>query len=330
MIVKKEDKNGRLSDGRNAVERIAKDMTQLIGNTPLLELGRFCAAENIEARLLAKLEAKNPGGSAKDRAALGMIRDAEARGLLRPGSVIIEPTSGNTGISLAAIAAVLGYRVILTMPETMSLERRKLIRAYGAEIVLTEGSRGMPGAIARAHALAEELDGSFLPGQFDNPANAEAHFASTGPEIWADTDGRLDAFVCCVGSGGTMTGVGAYLKRQNPSIRLAAVEPAASPVLSGGAPGAHGIQGIGAGFVPAVLDTSLYAEVIPVTEGAAKAACRTLATREGILAGISSGAALAAAVSLAKRPEFSGKTVVVLLPDTGERYLSTDLFPQET
>ncbi len=299
---------------------------QLIGNTPLLELGHIEREEGLAARLLAKLEAFNPAGSVKDRVALAMIDDAEARGLLGPGSVIIEPTSGNTGIGLAAVAAARGYRTVIVMPETMSVERRRLMQAYGAELVLTEGARGMKGAIARAEELAAEIPGAFIAGQFVNPANPAAHRASTGPEIWRGTDGQVDIFVAGVGTGGTVTGVGSYLKEQNPAVRVIAVEPAGSPVLSGGAPGPHGIQGIGAGFVPQVLDTAVYDEIIPVTNEDAFAAGRQLGRREGVLAGISSGAALWAAVQVAKRPENAGKTVVVLLPDTGDRYLSTALF----
>lgn len=301
---------------------IARDLTDLIGGTPLLQLNRFAP----EYSLLAKLECFNPAGSAKDRVAAAMIADAEARGVLRPGATIIEPTSGNTGIGLAAVAVPKGYRVVLTMPESMSAERRALLRAYGAELVLTPGTEGMNGAIAKAQALADEIPGSFIPGQFDNPANAEAHYKTTGPEIWTDTEGGIDIFVAGVGTGGTLTGVGRYLKEQNPAVQVVAVEPASSAVLSGGPSGAHGLQGIGAGFVPAVLDTSVYDEVITVTEEAAYAAARTLATTEGVLVGISSGAALSAARTIAARPENAGKTVVVLLPDTGERYLSSPLF----
>ena len=310
------------------MSRIYTSADQLIGRTPLLELTRLERAEHLEARVLAKLESFNPGGSVKDRVALSMIDDAEARGLLGPGSVIIEPTSGNTGIGLASVAAARGYRTIIVMPETMSEERRRLVAAYGAELVLTEGSAGMAGAIARAGELARTIPRSFIPGQFVNPANPAAHRSSTGPEIWEDAGGRVDFFVAGVGTGGTITGAGGYLKERNPALHVAAVEPAGSPVLSGGAPGPHGLQGIGAGFIPGVLDLSLCDEIIPVEEADALAAARQLARREGVLAGISSGAALWAALQLAKRPASRGKTVVVLLPDTGERYLSTSLFTE--
>lgn len=302
--------------------RIAADFTHLIGDTPLLQLHHLCP----NATVLAKLESFNPAGSAKDRVAAAMIAAAETEGLLRPGSTIIEPTSGNTGIGLAAVAAVKGYRVILTMPDTMSEERRRLLKAYGAELELTPGADGMAGAIRKAQELASSIPNSFIPDQFNNPINAAAHYASTGPEIWADTDGKVDVFVAGVGTGGTITGVGRYLKEQNPAVRIVAVEPAGSPVLSGGAAGPHGLQGIGAGFVPGVLDTTVYDEVFPVTEQEAISAARHLAQREGVLAGISSGAALHAALQVASRPENQGKTVVVLLPDTGERYLSSALF----
>ncbi len=310
------------------MSRIYTSADQLIGRTPLLELTRLERAEHLEARVLAKLESFNPGGSVKDRVALSMIDDAEARGLLGPGSVIIEPTSGSTGIGLAAVAAARGYRTIIVMPETMSEERRRLVAAYGAELVLTEGGAGMAGAIARAGELARTIPRSFIPSQFVNPANPAAHRSSTGPEIWEDAGGRVDFFVAGVGTGGTITGAGGYLKEQNPALHVAAVEPAGSPVLSGGAPGPHGLQGIGAGFIPGVLDLSLCDEIIPVEEADALAAARQLARREGVLAGISSGAALWAALQLAKRPASRGKTVVVLLPDTGERYLSTPLFAE--
>ena len=310
------------------MSRIYTSADQLIGRTPLLELTRLERAEHLEARVLAKLESFNPGGSVKDRVALSMIDDAEARGLLGPGSVIIEPTSGSTGIGLAAVAAARGYRTIIVMPETMSEERRRLVAAYGAELVLTEGGAGMAGAIARAGELARTIPRSFIPSQFVNPANPAAHRSSTGPEIWEDAGGRVDFFVAGVGTGGTITGAGGYLKEQNPALHVAAVEPAGSPVLSGGAPGPHGLQGIGAGFIPGVLDLSLCDEIIPVEEADALAAARQLARREGVLAGISSGAALWAALQLAKRPASRGKTVVVLLPDTGERYLSTSLFTE--
>ena len=299
---------------------------QLIGNTPLLELKRLEKELGLEARILAKLEYLNPAGSAKDRIALAMIREAEESGKLKPGAVIIEPTSGNTGIGLAVVAAARGYRVVIVMPETMSVERRLLMKAYGAELVLTKGALGMQGAIQKAEELAREIPGSFIPGQFVNPANARAHFETTGPEIWADTAGKVDVFVAGVGTGGTITGAGGYLKGKNPEIRVVAVEPASSAVLSGGAPGPHMLQGIGAGFVPEVLDTGVYDEVLPVTEEEAFAAGRLIAGREGVLVGISSGAALHGAITLAKRPENRGKTIVVLLPDTGDRYLSTPLF----
>ena len=299
---------------------------QLIGKTPLLELKRLEEKEGLEARVLAKLEYFNPAGSVKDRIAKAMIDDAEARGLLKEGSVIIEPTSGNTGIGLASVAAARGYRIIIVMPDTMSVERRVLMKAYGAELVLTEGAKGMKGAIAKADELAKEIPGGFIPGQFVNPANPAAHKATTGPEIWEDTDGKVDIFVAGVGTGGTVTGVGEYLKEQNPEVRIVAVEPASSPVLSKGTSGAHKIQGIGAGFVPEVLNTAVYDEIIPVENEDAFAAGRLLGKTEGVLVGISSGAALHAAIQLAKRPENKGKTIVALLPDTGDRYLSTALF----
>lgn len=306
--------------------KIYKKATELIGNTPLLELGNYEKAHGLEATILAKLEYLNPAGSVKDRIALAMLDDAERRGLLKPGSVIIEPTSGNTGIGLAAVAAARGYRIILTMPETMSVERRSLLRAYGAELVLTEGAKGMKGAIAKAQELAAQTENSFIPGQFTNPANPRAHRETTGLEIWRDTDGKVDIFVAGVGTGGTVTGVGEYLKAQNPDVRVVAVEPAGSPVLSGGASGPHKIQGIGAGFVPDTLNRAVLDEILPVENEDAFAAGRELARREGVLAGISSGAALHAATVLAKRPENRGKVIVVLLPDTGDRYLSTPLF----
>ena len=301
---------------------------QLIGGTPLLELKRIEREEGLEARILAKLEYFNPAGSVKDRVAKAMLDDAEARGLLGPGSVIIEPTSGNTGIGLASVAAARGYRVVIVRPETMSAERRQLLRAYGAELVLTPGAAGMAGAIARAEELAGEIPGGFIPGQFVNPANPAAHRASTGPEIWEDTDGQVDVFVAGVGTGGTVTGVGSYLKSRKPSVYVAAVEPASSPVLSGGAAGSHGIQGIGAGFVPETLDGSVCDEIIPVEDGDAFAAGRRMGRSEGVLIGISSGAALWAALRLARRPENRGKTIVALLPDAGDRYLSTQMFAE--
>lgn len=308
------------------MSRIYTAAEQLIGGTPLLELCRMEREAHWKARVLAKLEYLNPGGSVKDRVAQAMLDDAEKRGVLKPGSVIIEPTSGNTGIGLASVAAARGYRVIIVMPETMSVERRRIMEAYGAELVLTPGAEGMQGAIAKAEELAAEIPDSLIPGQFVNPANAEAHRRTTGPEIWADTDGQVDVFVAGVGTGGTITGTGAYLKEQNPAVRVVAVEPAGSPVLSGGKAGSHGLQGIGAGFVPEVLRTDVYDEVIPVTEADAYEASRKLGRMEGVLVGISSGAALWAAMELAARPENEGKTIVVLLPDTGDRYLSTPLF----
>ena len=301
---------------------------QLIGRTPLLELSNIEREEGLEARVLVKLERTNPAGSVKDRVAKSMLDDAEARGLLKPGTVIIEPTSGNTGIGLCAVAAARGYRVVIVMPETMSVERRKLMQAYGAELVLTDGAQGMKGAIAKAEALAAELPDAFIPGQFVNPANPAVHRTQTGPEIWADTDGEVDIFVAGVGTGGTVTGVGEFLKAQKPAVRVVAVEPASSPVLSGGAPGPHKIQGIGAGFVPQVLNLEVLDEILPVTNEAAFAATRRVARREGVLVGVSSGAAVHAALELAKRPENRGKTIVALLPDTGERYLSTPLFAE--
>ena len=299
---------------------------QLIGKTPLLELTHTEKEAGARARILAKLEYFNPAGSVKDRIAKAMFDEAEAGGKLKPGSTIIEPTSGNTGIGLASVAAARGYRIIITMPETMSVERRQLMTAYGAELVLTEGAKGMKGAIAKAEELAKEIPGSFIPGQFVNPANPAAHRSTTGPEIWTDTDGAVDIFVAGVGTGGTITGVGQYLKKQNPAVKVVAVEPKDSPVLSEGRSGAHKIQGIGAGFVPEVLDTAVYDEIIPVSNEDAFAAGRLVGRREGILVGISSGAALHAAIQLAKRPENAGKTIVALFPDTGDRYLSTPLF----
>ena len=299
---------------------------QLIGKTPLLELTHIEKQENLQARLLAKLEYFNPAGSVKDRVAKAMIDDAEAKGLLKPGSVIIEPTSGNTGIGLASVAAARGYRIIIVMPETMSVERRQLMKAYGAELVLSDGAQGMKGAIAKAEELAAVTPGAFIPGQFVNPANPAAHKATTGPEIWQDTDGKVDIFVAGVGTGGTITGTGEYLKSQNPQVKVVAVEPASSPVLSKGTAGPHTIQGIGAGFVPEVLDTKIYDEVIAVENDDAFAAGKLVGKAEGVLVGISSGAAVWAGIQLAKRPENQGKTIVVLLPDTGDRYLSTPLF----
>ena len=298
----------------------------LIGNTPLLALGNIEKDQGLSASLFGKLEAWNPAGSVKDRVALNMIIDAENRGLLKPGSTIIEPTSGNTGIGLASVAACRGYRTIIVMPDSMSMERRLLMGAYGAELVLTEGAKGMTGAIEKAEQLANEIPGSFIPGQFDNPANPAAHYATTGPEIWADTQGKVDIFVAGVGTGGTLTGTGKYLKEQNPKVRIVAVEPAGSPLLSQGRAGSHGLQGIGANFVPTVLDTTIYDEIIAVTEQEAYAAGRLMGAKEGILVGISSGAALHAAIQLAKRPENAGKRIVVLLPDSGDRYLSTALY----
>ena len=301
-------------------------ITDLIGSTPLLKLNRFAAAESLGAEVYAKLEYFNPAGSVKDRIAYAMITDAEKSGALKPGSVIIEPTSGNTGIGLAAVAAARGYRIIIVMPETMSVERRQLMKAYGAELVLTEGPKGMKGAIAKAQELAAQTPDSFIPGQFTNPANPSAHRATTGPEIWNDTDGTVDIFVAGVGTGGTLTGVGEYLKSQNPNVKVVAVEPAGSPVLSKGVAGAHKIQGIGAGFVPDTLNTKIYDEIITVENEDAFATGRELARKEGLLVGISSGAAVWAAAQLAKRPENQGKRIVVLLPDTGDRYLSTPMF----
>ena len=308
------------------MSRIYSSADELIGRTPLLEVKNIEREEGLKARVLVKLEYFNPAGSVKDRVAKAMIDDAEEKGLLKPGSVIIEPTSGNTGIGLASVAAARGYRIIIVMPETMSVERRQLMKAYGAELVLSEGSKGMKGAIAKADELAKEIPGAFIPGQFVNPANPAAHYAATGPEIWADTDGKVDIFVAGVGTGGTITGVGEYLKQQNPHVQVVAVEPASSPVLSEGKAGSHMIQGIGAGFVPDVLDTKVYDEIVPVTNENALSTGRRMGRAEGVLVGISSGAALWAAVELAKRPENAGKTIVALLPDTGDRYLSTPMY----
>ena len=308
------------------MSKIYTSADQLIGHTPLLELTHIEAAEGLQAKILAKLEYFNPAGSVKDRIAKAMIDDAEAKGVLKPGSVIIEPTSGNTGIGLASVAAARGYRIIIVRPETMSVERRQLMKAYGAELVLTEGAKGMKGAIAKADELAKEIPNSFVPGQFVNPANPKAHFETTGPEIWADTDGKVDYFVAGVGTGGTVTGVGQYLKSRNPAVKVVAVEPKSSAVLSTGVAGSHKIQGIGAGFVPDVLDTKVYDEIIPVDNDDAFKLGKEVGHSEGVLVGISSGAALWAAIELAKRPENEGKTIVALLPDTGDRYLSTPLF----
>lgn len=308
------------------MSNIYKGTTALIGNTPLVELENIEKEEGLEATILAKLEYFNPAGSVKDRIAKAMIDDAEAKGLLKEGSVIIEPTSGNTGIGLAAVAAAKGYRVILTMPETMSVERRNILKAYGAEVVLTEGEKGMKGAIAKAEELAQELENSYIPGQFENPANPEIHKKTTGPEIWNDTDGKVDFFIAGVGTGGTITGTGEYLKSQNPDVKIIAVEPASSPVLSEGTAGPHKIQGIGAGFVPKTLNTDVYDEIIKVENEDAFATGKLIAKKEGILVGISSGAALYAALQVAKRPENKGKSIVVLLPDNGDRYYSTPLF----
>ena len=305
---------------------IYTSVQQLIGGTPLLELTHIENTENLQARILAKLECFNPAGSAKDRVALAMVLDAEERGILKPGGTIIEPTSGNTGIGLASVAAARGYKAIIVMPDSMSIERQLLMGAFGAELVLTPGAEGMTGAIAKAEALAAEIPGSFIPDQFNNPANAQAHYDTTGPEIWDETQGNVDIFVAGVGTGGTITGTGRFLKEKNPNVKIVAVEPADSPLLSGGKAGPHGLQGIGANFIPGVLDTSIYDEVIPVTTEAAYAAGRMVGNQEGILVGISSGAALHAGIELAKRPENHGKTIVVLLPDTGDRYLSTGMF----
>ncbi len=308
------------------MSQIYTSAEQLIGKTPLLELTQLERAHGLRARVLAKLEFLNPAGSVKDRVARAMLDDAEKRGVLKEGATIIEPTSGNTGIGLASVAAARGYRAIIVMPDTMSVERRQLMKAYGAELVLSDGAKGMKGAIEKAQELADEIPGSFIPGQFENPANAQAHYDTTGPEIWEDTDGAVDLFVAGVGTGGTITGTGRYLKEKNSAVKIIAVEPSSSPVLSGGKAGAHKLQGIGAGFIPAVLDTGIYDEILPVSNEDAFAAGRELGRREGILVGISSGAALHAAITLAEKEENAGKTIVVLLPDTGDRYLSTELF----
>ncbi|WP_419002694.1 cysteine synthase A [Anaerotignum lactatifermentans] len=306
--------------------KIYKNIEELIGKTPLLELTHLEEIHNLDAKVLAKVEFLNPGGSAKDRVAKKMVEDAEAKGLLKAGATIIEPTSGNTGIGLAVMAAVRGYRAIIVMPDSMSMERRLLMSAFGAELVLTEGAKGMAGAIAKAEELAKEIPGAFIPGQFDNPANPQAHYETTGPEIYEDTDGKVDIFVAGIGTGGTITGVGRYLREKNPHVQIIGVEPASSPLLTEGRAGSHGLQGIGANFVPSILDTKLYNEIITVTEEAAYAAGREVAQKEGLLVGISAGAAIHAALEVAKRPENKGKNIVVLLPDTGDRYLSTPMF----
>ena len=306
--------------------KIYKNIEELIGKTPLLELTHLEEIHNLDARVLAKVEFLNPGGSAKDRVAKKMVEDAEAKGILKAGATIIEPTSGNTGIGLAVMAAARGYRAIIVMPDSMSMERRLLMSAFGAELVLTEGAKGMAGAIAKAEELAKEIPGAFIPGQFDNPANPQAHYESTGPEIYEDTDGKVDIFVAGIGTGGTITGVGRYLREKNPDVQIIGVEPASSPLLTEGRAGSHGLQGIGANFVPSILDTKMYNEIIPVKEEEAYAAGRAVAQKEGLLVGISSGAAIHAALEVAKRPENKGKNIVVLLPDTGDRYLSTPMF----
>lgn len=306
--------------------KIYKNIEELIGKTPLLELTHLEEIHNLDARVLAKVEFLNPGGSAKDRVAKKMVEDAEAKGILKAGATIIEPTSGNTGIGLAVMAAARGYRAIIVMPDSMSMERRLLMSAFGAELVLTEGAKGMAGAIAKAEELAKEIPGAFIPGQFDNPANPQAHYESTGPEIYEDADGKVDIFVAGIGTGGTITGVGRYLREKNPDVQIIGVEPASSPLLTEGRAGSHGLQGIGANFVPSILDTKLYNEIIPVKEEEAYAAGRAVAQKEGLLVGISSGAAIHAALEVAKRPENKGKNIVVLLPDTGDRYLSTPMF----
>ena len=306
--------------------KIYKNIEELIGKTPLLELTHLEEIHNLDAKVLAKVEFLNPGGSTKDRVAKKMVEDAEAKGLLKAGATIIEPTSGNTGIGLAVMAAARGYRAIIVMPDSMSMERRLLMSAFGAELVLTEGAKGMAGAIAKAEELAKEIPGAFIPGQFDNPANPQAHYETTGPEIYEDTDGKVDIFVAGIGTGGTITGVGRYLREKNPNVQIIGVEPASSPLLTEGRAGSHGLQGIGANFVPSILDTKLYNEIITVTEEAAYAAGREVAQKEGLLVGISAGAAIHAALEVAKRPENKGKNIVVLLPDTGDRYLSTPMF----
>lgn len=306
--------------------KIYKNIEELIGKTPLLELTHLEEIHNLDARVLAKVEFLNPGGSAKDRVAKKMVEDAEAKGILKAGATIIEPTSGNTGIGLAVMAAARGYRAIIVMPDSMSMERRMLMTAFGAELVLTEGAKGMAGAIAKAEELAKEIPGAFIPGQFDNPSNPQAHYETTGPEIYEDTDGKVDIFVAGIGTGGTITGVGRYLREKNPDVQIIGVEPASSPLLTEGRAGSHGLQGIGANFVPSILDTKLYNEIIPVKEEEAYAAGRAVAQKEGLMVGISSGAAIHAALEVAKRPENKGKNIVVLLPDTGDRYLSTPLF----
>lgn len=308
------------------MEKIYKNIEELIGKTPLLELTHLEEIHNLDARVLAKVEFLNPGGSAKDRVAKKMVEDAEAKGILKAGATIIEPTSGNTGIGLAVMAAARGYRAIIVMPDSMSMERSLLMSAFGAELVLTEGAKGMAGAIAKAEELVKEIPGAFIPGQFDNPANPQAHYESTGPEIYEDTDGKVDIFVAGIGTGGTITGVGRYLRKKNPDVQIIGVEPASSPLLTEGRAGSHGLQGIGANFVPSILDTKLYNEIIPVKEEEAYAAGRAVAQKEGLLVGISSGAAIHAALEVAKRPENKGKNIVVLLPDTGDRYLSTPMF----
>jgi len=323
------EENGFVQNQRKLMGKIYQSVEELIGHTPILELTRVEAKENLTAHLYAKLESFNPAGSVKDRVGKAMLDDAEKRGILKPDSVIIEPTSGNTGIGLAAVGTSRGYRVIIVMPDSMSMERRILMKAYGAELVLTDGKLGMTGAIAKAEELAEEIPNSFIPGQFVNPANAAAHEMTTGPEIWEDMDGKVDIFVAGAGTGGTITGTGRYLKKKNPAVQIVAVEPAGSPVLSGGKAGTHGLQGIGAGFIPEVLDTTVYDSVMTIREEEAYEAGRMLGKTEGVLAGISAGAALSAALQLAKLPENAGKNIVVLLPDTGDRYLSTAMFAEE-